>query len=140
MTDGDLRGDALQPSALEIGFIWYYRLISLYCLLFGIGYWTRLIGYHEGAAWRFDLMPYYWQVASASLAVLYPIAAIGLWMTASWGPVLWVFCAGGELIMFLGLSEMFGTHNGVVAAHLVVAAIYAAFRFALHRQRKQAAQ
>lgn len=137
MNSADLRDDALQPSPAEIGFIWFYRVIALYCLLFGISYWMRLIGYYDG--WRFDLMPYYWQMASASLAVLYPIAGIGLWMIASWGPVMWCVCAAAEAIMYLGFSDYFGSSMAVLAAHLLVAAGYAAFRIAIGRQRRRAA-
>lgn len=137
MSSADLRDDALQPSLAEIGFVWFFRVIALYCLLFGISYWMRLIGYYDG--WQFDLMPHYWQIASASLAVLYPIAGIGLWMTASWGPVMWCVCAAAEAIMFLGFSEYFGSSPAVLITHLLVATGYAGFRIMIMLQRRRAA-
>lgn len=137
MLGADLRDDALQPSALEIALIWFYRVIALVCLILGITYWVRLIGVHEGIEWRFDLMPYYWQAASVSLAVLYPIAAIGLWMTASWGPVLWLVCALTEFIMYAAFEELFGTHFGILAAHALVAMLYTALRAGIHLQKRK---
>ena len=68
-------------------------LIAAYCLLFGVLYWIRLIGYYAGPLWRFDLMPVHWRVAGVMLAAFFPFAAIGLWMLASWGPVIWFICA-----------------------------------------------
>jgi len=83
----------LQPSTTEVIFAWFQRVIAGYCLLFGILYWIRLIGIYPGELWRFDLMPVHWQVAAATLAVFFPFAAAGLWMLASWGPVIWFICA-----------------------------------------------
>jgi len=52
----------LQPSTTEVIFAWFQRVIAGYCLLFGILYWIRLIGFYPGPLWRFDLMPVHWQV------------------------------------------------------------------------------
>lgn len=84
------------------------RLAGLLMFALGMLYWIRIVGIHEGALWRFDLMPTAWKVASASLAVLYPVAGVGLWMTVSWGAVIWALILIGEAIMHLGLPDIFG--------------------------------
>lgn len=61
----------------QTGFIWLLRLVSLYCLAAGVGYWVQIMGYYDGLLWRFDLMPWQWKVASVSLAMLFPVAATG---------------------------------------------------------------
>ena len=130
---------ALHPSTLDLAWRWFHRLIAAGSLSFGIFYWVRLIGVFDGRAWRFDLMPVHWQVASVVLAVLFPFAASGLWMMASWGPVIWFLCAAIEIVMFVGFPDLFGPNPAVVAAHLAVAAVYAAFRVAfVMRARRQA--
>ncbi|TIX04331.1 MAG: hypothetical protein E5V46_31610, partial [Mesorhizobium sp.] len=63
MSEVTSRRVVLQPSTTEIIFAWFQRVIAGYCLLFGILYWIRLIGFYPGALWRFDLMPVHWQVA-----------------------------------------------------------------------------
>ena len=83
-------------------------MIALYCLLFGVLYWIRLIGIYDGALWRFDLMPVHWRVTTVVLAAFFPFAGIGLWMMASWGPVIWFICAATEAVMYLGFPELFG--------------------------------
>ncbi|WP_375608359.1 MULTISPECIES: DUF6163 family protein [unclassified Bartonella] len=67
----------------------YLRFLALICLVLGIFYWIRLVGVFPGILWRFDLMPWQWQFVSAILAILYPIALIGLWMYSPWGIILW---------------------------------------------------
>jgi hypothetical protein len=125
------------PSLAETGFAWFLRLIAGYCLLFGVLYWIRLIGLHDGTLWRFDLMPIHWQVASVILAVFFPFAAIGLWMLSSWGPVIWFICAATETIMYLGFPELFGERWVIIASHLLVALLYLSFRIVIFFQKRK---
>jgi hypothetical protein len=124
------------PSLAEAGFAWFLRIIAAYCLLFGVLYWIRLIGLHDGTLWRFDLMPIHWQVASVVLAVFFPFAAIGLWMLSSWGPVIWFICAATETIMYVGFPELFGDRLVIIASHLLVALLYLAFRAVIFLQKR----
>lgn len=130
---------SLHATTLELAWQWFHRAVAVYSLLFGVLYWVRIIGVYDGALWRFDLMPVHWQVASVSLAVLFPFAASGLWMMASWGPVIWFICAAVEIIMYVGFRDLFGFRPEIIASHLLVAALYCAFRVAFFlRARKQA--
>ncbi|KKN29478.1 hypothetical protein LCGC14_0843750 [marine sediment metagenome] len=75
----------------------------------GVGYWIRLVGIEAGPLARFDLMPIWWKMAAPTLAVLYPVAGIGLWMAVGWGSVVWVLIAIVEAVMYLGFPELFGS-------------------------------
>lgn len=140
MSDSAGRLHELHPSTVESAFAWFLRIVAAYCLFFGMLYWVRLIGVYDGPMWRYDLMPVHWQVASVMLAVFFPFAAIGLWMLSSWGPVIWFICAVTEVVMYGALPDLFGSRPLIVAANIAVALIYAAFRVALHLQRRRAAQ
>lgn len=125
-----------KPSLASIAFIWFHRLIAFYCLVSGVGYWIALIGLNEGGITRFDLMPIHWQVAATSLAVLLPVAAVGLWMVVSWGPVIWTVAAAGEVIMYLFFPQIYGVKSLIIIAHFLVVSLYIAFRIILHRQSR----
>ncbi|MDQ2633179.1 MAG: DUF6163 family protein [Pseudomonadota bacterium] len=130
----------MRSSFTEVAFAWFQRLVAGYCLLFGVLYWVRLIGIYDGPLWRFDLMPVYWQVAAVTLAVFFPFAAIGLWMLASWGPVIWAICAATETVMYFFFPDLYGYRLLIVASHLAVALVYLAFRLAIHWQHRNAEQ
>ncbi|MBS9720092.1 hypothetical protein JYU29_05245 [Tianweitania sp. BSSL-BM11] len=125
------------PTMAEGALAWLHRLVAVYCLLFGILYWIRLIGLNDGLTWRFDTMPITWQAASVLLAVFFPFAAIGLWMLASWGPVLWLICAITEIVMYVGFPQIYGFRIGAVATHCIVAALYLTLRLVIYLQRKR---
>jgi hypothetical protein len=128
----------LQPSTTEVAFAWFQRIVAGCCLLFGILYWVRLIGFYPGPLWRFDLMPVHWQVAAVVLAVFFPFAAAGLWMLASWGPVIWFICAVTETVMYAGFPELFGRYLLIVALHVLVALLYIVFRVVIWMQKRPA--
>ena len=130
----------LGPSTVEVAFSWFQRIVAVYCMSFGVFYWVRLVGVYPGTLWRFDLMPVEWQVAAVTLAVLFPFAAAGLWMLASWGPVIWFICAATETTMYGGLLPFFGERLPVVATHGAVALVYIAFRVVIHWQNRQVRQ
>jgi hypothetical protein len=83
-------------------------------------------------------MPVHWQVAATALAVLFPVAAVGLWMPVSWGPVVWFVAACVEIAMHLGFPSLFGENLMVVVLHLTVFAIYALFRVVLYVEKLRA--
>jgi hypothetical protein len=121
----------------EVAYEWFCRAVAVCCLIFGLFYWVRLIGLYDGALWRFDLMPLHWQVAGAVLSVLFPIAAIGLWMTVSWGPVIWFFAAAVETGMYAVFPELFGYRPALVALHVATAIAFVGFRVLLFLQQRQ---
>lgn len=140
MSDTVSRQIALGPTLAETLFAWFHRIIAVYCLLFGILYWIRLIGFYDLPLWRFDLMPVHWQIAVTLLAVLFPFAAAGLWMLASWGPVIWFICAATETVMYAGLPDLFGERWQIVLSHAAVALLYVVFRVVIHLQKQQSAK
>ena len=137
MSDVETSQAVIRPNPVEGLFAIFLRVVAGYCLLFGILYWVRLVGFYEGASWRFDLMPVHWQVASVTLSVFFPFAAIGLWMLASWGPVIWFICAAAETIMYAGFPELFGQRLLILASHALVALLYVAFRVAIYWRKRQ---
>ncbi|WP_157014640.1 DUF6163 family protein [Mesorhizobium xinjiangense] len=137
MTEDGLETPRLGPTLVDSAFVWFLRIVAAFCLVFGILYWVRLVGFYDGLQWRFDTMPVHWQVAAVSLAVLFPFAGIGLWMMASWGPVIWFLCAAIEAAMYAGFPELFGHKSALVVAHVLVAALYIAFRVAIHFERRK---
>jgi len=134
----ELNQRSFAPSTVEITFYWFHRVVAAYCLLFGVLYWIRLIGIYDGALWRFDLMPVHWRVTTVVLAAFFPFAGIGLWMMASWGPVIWFICAVTEAVMYLGFPELFGRRWLIVASHAAVILLYATFRVVIYIQNRAA--
>ncbi|MFD1743950.1 DUF6163 family protein [Rhizobium helianthi] len=126
-----------QRSLTEILFVIFLRIIALACLWFGLQYWAMLVGYSLDGRARFDLLSLPWRVAGSVLAVVFPVASIGLWMATSWGPVLWAIGAGSQFLMYQVWPEIFGSNLIMLLLHGLVAAVYILFRIALWLEEKR---
>jgi hypothetical protein len=127
-------------SLTETLFGLFLRLVAVSCFWFGLNYWAMLIGFSFGGGGRFDLLPVHWRVAATALAVIYPVAALGLWLLVSWGPVIWVAAAGTEIVMFAVYPQMFGEKPLLVILHAGVAVTFVLFRAAIFYQRAKQAR
>lgn len=122
---------APKRSLTEVLFVVFLRMVAVSCIWFALQYWAMLVGYSLGGRARFDLLNLPWKVAGTSLAVIFPVAALGLWMAVSWGPVIWALGAGAQILMYWVWPDIFG-HNALsIAMHALVAAVYLVFRLAL---------
>ena len=128
-------------SLTETIFVIFLRVVAIACLWFGLQYWSMLVGYSHAGLGRFDLLSLPWRVAAAGLAVVFPVAALGLWLGGAWGPVIWALAAGGQILMFGLWTQIFGHNPLAIVLHSVVALVYLAFRLALwlesrHKQER----
>ncbi len=128
---------SLRPTMAETGLLWFIRLLAIYSIACGLYYWVRLIGVYPGLLWRFDLMPWQWQTAFVGLAILFPVAATGLWLRAAWGPVIWFFAASIEIGIYSYWARMFEYRPEIVAVNVACILLYIVLRGILFWQRRQ---
>lgn len=118
----------------------FLRMVSLGALVSAIYYWGRLIGYLGDGDFRFDTLPIHWQLASACLAVLFPVAALGVWLEAAWGGVIWCMAALGEIAMYRFFPELFGVQPMIIALYAAVAVVWVCFRMAFYLRKRDRAR
>nr|WP_318911340.1 DUF6163 family protein [Shinella zoogloeoides] len=129
-----------RPSLTETLFALFLRLVAVASLWFALQYWAMLTGFSLDGRGRFDLLPPAWKAASTALAVLFPVAAVGLWLLVSWGPVIWLIAAATEITMHEVYPSIFGINRLLVIMHVAVAVMFLLFRVALFIQRRRQAR
>ena len=126
-----------RPSLTETLFALFLRLVAVGSLWFALQYWAMLTGFSFGGQGRFDLLPPAWKAAYTALAVLFPVAAVGLWLLVSWGPVIWLIAAATEIAMHEVYPSTFGVNRLLVFTHGAVALLFVLFRITLFIQRRR---
>jgi len=111
----------------------FFCLLAVWCFGLGLYYWIRLTGVFPAEDWRFDLMDWPWRCLSAAMAVLYPVAACGLWLQSRWGIVLWLAAGVAETVCYLFLSPWFGYNVWLPLLHIIFVLLYAAVIFYRYR-------
>lgn len=118
-------------------FVVFLRLVAISCLWFGLQYWAMLVGYSLNGHGRFDLLAMPWKIAGSILAVVFPVAALGLWLSASWGAVIWTIGACTQILMYGFWTSTYGANRIVILMHAVVVLVYVLFRAALWLEARQ---
>ncbi len=114
----------------------FLRIIAASCLYFGLKYWAMLVGYSNQGAGRFDLLNLAWKTAATTLAILYPVAAVGLWLRSSWGPVIWVLIACTQISMHEIWMTTFGPNRLMSVMIASIALFYIVMRINILFERR----
>ncbi|WP_420336584.1 DUF6163 family protein [Roseibium sp.] len=118
--------------------ILYLRCIALILMGGGVIYWARIIGVVEWHGNFFWDMPVALQGATVFFAVLDLVAATGLWLTVSWGTVMWVFRCFCQILMHTAFADLYGRRPYEITFYLITIAIYAALAYLMHKENRAA--
>jgi len=128
---------SIGKNRLDIAFDVFFALTAICVLSFGFYYWLRLVGVWGETNWRFDLMGWNWRVLAASMAVLYPVAACGLWQQARWGIILWLGGGVSETLCFTLFAASFSFNLFVPLLHLTLLLCYIVLTLGRYHTMKQ---
>jgi fatty acid desaturase len=78
--------------------VWYMRTLAWVWIAKGLFGWSIILGAYPPLG-DFTAMRTSMQGAIAAFACLDLLAAVGLWLAASWGGVLWLLCASVEAVL-----------------------------------------
>ncbi|HZP21688.1 MAG TPA: DUF6163 family protein [Bauldia sp.] len=129
-------GGAAEPQHTTPYLDLYARVLSGLMLLFGFRQWAVILGIVGGVGGTFEAMTGAWQVATMHFAVVDLVAAVGLWMRASWGNVVWIYAALSEIALHTVFSETFDVDLLVVAFHSITIAGFLLLLFLGRRAAK----
>jgi len=109
----------------------FLRVMAGVAILKGLYHWSRLLGIGTGG----DLFEYHsiaWQAATVFFAVLDLVAAIGLWLAAAWGAVIWLMSIASMLALEVFFPQVFGASliTGLLEGALLCLYLYLAVKAA----------
>jgi Family of unknown function (DUF6163) len=110
------------PSRWNSWLYMFLRVMAAVSLAKGLYHWAVICGLHAPARSGFDShdMPY--QVATVFFAIIDPVAGVGLWLAAPWGPVLWLTSVISMAAVGVLFPQIFGGLWIVVPEVIVLSA------------------
>jgi hypothetical protein len=101
----------------------YMRLIALLLLIVGLARACLILGITPDGQ-NFDSLAPEVRVGTTTLLLVDLFAAVGLWVGAAWGPVMWAVALAIEMSMYTLFSGLFGSYPIRVFVH---ACLFVAF-------------
>ncbi|WP_346767167.1 DUF6163 family protein [Enterovirga aerilata] len=77
--------------------VWFMRIMALVWAVKGLIAWAHILGI--AGTVPFEARPTGQQAVTVYFAVIDLIAAVGLWLTSTWGGVLWLLAVMSHLIL-----------------------------------------
>lgn len=102
----------------------YVRVLAAISMLKGLFHWAVVCGLMDGAESTFDMAPIAWKSATIFFAVIDLVAAVGLWLAAAWGGVVWLTAAISMAAVEIFFPQVFGGNIFVVAAEIATVGVY----------------
>jgi hypothetical protein len=134
--------NALGPVTRErIATPWTNRLVIMLrvfagiSLLKGLYHWALVLGIGDGSGSTFMSSGMPWQTATVFFAVIDLVAAVGLWLAAAWGGVVWLTAAISMAAVELMFPQIYGGRLWVVAAELIAIIVYVGFALMAGQER-----
>lgn len=99
----------------------------------GLFHWAALIGV-GGAGEPFSDASMAWRVATVFFAVADLVAAVGLWLGAAWGVVIWLLAASAQMLFGTIAPGSFSGHWAFAAFEVAAMALYLALSLKAKRE------
>ena len=114
----DALGGPTEPQGVRLPLtMLYMRLAALLLLAAGLARACQVLGIFtpDGLAFA-DLTPAK-RSGAITLLLVDLFAAVGLWVGAAWGPVIWAVALAVEVSMYTLFADLFGSYPVRVALH-----------------------
>jgi Family of unknown function (DUF6163) len=102
----------------------FLRVMAGLSLLKGLYHWAVVCGMNAPGHAGFDSYPVPYQIATAFFAVIDLVAAVGLWLAAPWGAVIWLTSVISMIAVELLFPQVYGGSIVVVVIESALLAIY----------------
>ena len=105
----------------------FLRIMAGLSLIKGLFHWSQVCGVGTPADLGFDTHTVAWQGATVFFAVIDLVAAVGLWLAAAWGAVVWLTSVVSMAVVELFFPRVYGgsifivSHRDDAARHLPLA-------------------
>ncbi len=102
---------AEQKSLWTDRLVLFLRVMAALSMIKGLYHWSRVCGVGVGDE-LFEFHSVAWQTGTVFFAIIDLVAAVGLWLAAAWGAVIWLMSVASMLAINIFVPQVFGASIG----------------------------
>ena len=102
----------------------FFRVLFIYLFYSGILHWLYLVEFLPLNGQFFSEFSMNWKALVIFLATVDIFAAVGVWLQATWGIVIWVFRTATLIIWPLVIDSTFELSNLIIVLHIIFIVLY----------------
>jgi hypothetical protein len=102
----------------------FLRVMAGVSMLKGLYHWSQVCGIGAAPNEGFEFHSIAWQTATVFFAVIDLVAAVGLWLAAAWGAVIWLTAVASMLAVDVFFPQVFANALLIGLAEALLLALY----------------
>ncbi|HEX4408436.1 MAG TPA: DUF6163 family protein [Xanthobacteraceae bacterium] len=102
----------------------FLRVMASISLVKGLFHWAQVCGIGVPSDQGFEAHTVAWQTATVFFAVLDLVAAVGLWLAAAWGAVVWLTSVVSMAVVEVFFPKVYGSSTAVVLIEMALLLAY----------------
>jgi hypothetical protein len=102
----------------------FLRVMAFVSLFKGMYHWSLVLGIGDGDGSTFESATMPWQSATVFFAVIDLVAAVGLWLAAAWGGVVWLTAAISMAAIEMLFPQVYGGRLWIAVLEIVAILVY----------------
>ena len=111
----------------------FMRAMAVLSMLKGLYHWAAVCGI-IGEEGGFEAHIQSWQATTVFFAVIDLVAAVGLWLVAPWGAVIWLTSTVSMIVVHVFFDQVYGTDMAVIGAGALAILAYLALSILAARE------
>jgi hypothetical protein len=115
--------------------ILFLRVMAAISLVKGLYHWAQVCGLGAPADEGFEAHTIAWQTATVFFAVLDLVAAVGLWLAAAWGAVVWLTSVVSMAAVEVFFPQVYGGSLLIVLLEMALLIAYLFLAIVAARER-----
>jgi hypothetical protein len=117
------KGEEASQGRWTFRLVMFLRVMAGFSMLKGLYHWAVVTGM-TGLEGGFEAQPLPWQTATVFFAVIDLVAAVGLWLAAAWGAVVWLTASVSMAAVEVIFPQVYGGRMIVVVIEAVLLFAY----------------
>jgi Family of unknown function (DUF6163) len=102
----------------------FLRIMAVLSLVKGLYHWSQVCSIGVAPDQTFQMRNAAWQSATVFFAVIDLVAAVGLWLAAAWGAVVWLTATVSMAVVELFFPNVYGGSVFIVLTEMGLLAVY----------------
>ena len=124
-----------RPKAWTRRLVLFLRIMAAVSMAKGLYHWSLVLGMGDGEGSTFEQASMPWQAATIFFAVIDLVAAVGLWLAAAWGGVVWLTASISMAAIELFFPQVYGGRVSIAVFEFVTLALYVGLALMAGRER-----
>jgi len=104
--------------------ILFLRIMAAASLAKGLYHWSQVCGIGAPPNQTFETHSLPWQSATVFFAIIDLVAAVGLWLAAAWGAVVWLTSVVSMAVVEFFFPRVYGGSTFIVFTEMSLLAVY----------------